>query len=36
PLSKKIAIADYVIDNNGRKNDTRKQVKKIWEEMKNG
>lgn len=36
PLSKKIAIADYVIDNNGKKNDTRRQVKKIWEEMKNG
>jgi len=36
PLSKKIAIADYVIDNNGRKNDTRRQVKKIWEEIKNG
>jgi len=36
PLSKKIAIADYVIDNNGKKNDTRRQVKKIWEEIKNG
>ena len=36
PLSKKIAIADYVVDNNGRKNDTRRQVKKIWEEIKNG
>ena len=36
PLSKKIAIADYVIDNNRRKNDTRRQVKKIWEEIKNG
>ena len=36
PLSKKIAIADYVIDNNGTKNNTRRQVKKIWEEMKNG
>ena len=35
-LSKKIAIADYVIDNNGKKNDTRRQVKKIWEEIKNG
>ena len=36
PLSEKIALADYVIDNNGRRNDTRRQVKKIWEEMKNG
>jgi len=30
PLSEKIAVADYVIDNNGRLDRTRKQVKEIW------
>lgn len=36
PLNKKIQMADYVIDNEGRKNDIKKIVKKIWEEIENG
>ena len=35
PLSKKIAMADYVIDNNRGLRRTAAQVKKIWEEIKN-
>ena len=30
PLSEKIAAADYVIDNNGCLDETRKQVEQIW------
>ena len=33
PLSEKVARADYVIDNNGRLDETRKQVKEIWKEV---
>jgi len=33
PLSEKIALADYVIDNNGCLDETRKQVKQIWKEV---
>ncbi|MEA3328517.1 MAG: dephospho-CoA kinase [Candidatus Omnitrophota bacterium] len=36
PLSKKITMADYVIDNNKGLKNTASQVKKIWEEIKNG
>ncbi len=34
PLSKKIKMADHIIDNEGRKSDMKKMIKKIWEEMK--
>jgi dephospho-CoA kinase len=33
PLAKKIQMADYIVDNEGSKNDTKKVVKKIWEEI---
>lgn len=33
PLKKKIALADFVIDNNGSLEATERQVKKIWEEL---
>ncbi len=33
PLSEKIAAADYVIDNNGRLDETRKQVEEVWKEV---
>jgi dephospho-CoA kinase len=36
PQSKKIAMADYIIDNNGNIKNTASQVKKIWREVKNG
>jgi len=36
PLSKKIMMADFVIDNEGSKSDTQKTVKKMWEELKDG
>lgn len=36
PLNKKIRIADYTVDNNGTKQDTKKQVRKIWQELKKG
>jgi len=32
-LSKKIQMADYVIDNEASKSDTKKAVKKIWKEI---
>ena len=33
PLSKKIKLADYVINNNGTIKQTKKQVRKIWHEL---
>ena len=36
PLNRKIRMADYVVDNNGTKEDTKKQVRKIWQELKKG
>lgn len=33
PLSKKIAQADFVVDNSGSLKETRRQVKKIWERI---
>ncbi|MBU1887896.1 MAG: dephospho-CoA kinase [Candidatus Omnitrophica bacterium] len=33
PLKKKLAFADFVIDNGGSKNETRTQVKKIWKQL---
>jgi len=34
PLSKKIKMADFVIDNNDTMKETRKQVDQIWREIK--
>lgn len=34
PLSKKIRMADYVINNGGTLQETRKQVDKIWRKIK--
>ena len=34
PLNRKIRMADYVVDNNGTKEDAKKQVRKIWQELK--
>lgn len=36
PLSAKIKIADYVIDNNGTKIKTKKQVLSIWKQLRKG
>lgn len=36
PLNKKIRMADYTVDNNGTKEDTKKQVEKIWKELRRG
>jgi len=33
PLKRKMAMADHVIENSGTKSETRKQVRKLWEEM---
>lgn len=33
-LNKKIRMADYVVDNDGTKEKTKKQVRKIWQELK--
>jgi len=33
PLKEKIRLADYVIDNNGTLQNTRKQVKNIWKQL---
>lgn len=34
PLEKKVCFADFVIDNNGAKKETERQVKKIWEKIR--
>jgi dephospho-CoA kinase len=34
PLSAKVRMADFVIDNNGAVQDTRKQVKMVWNSLK--
>jgi dephospho-CoA kinase len=36
PLEAKIKRADIVIDNDGARKDTKKQVTKIWQELKKG
>jgi dephospho-CoA kinase len=33
PLQKKVARADYVVDNNGKLKSTQEQVKNIWEKL---
>ncbi|MDP3804801.1 MAG: dephospho-CoA kinase, partial [Candidatus Omnitrophota bacterium] len=33
PLEKKVKLADFVVDNDGAKSNTRKQVEKIWKEI---
>ncbi len=33
PLKRKMAMADYVVENSRAKLETRKQVRKLWEEM---
>ena len=35
PLADKVARADYVVDNGGRRRLTERQVKNIWAELKN-
>jgi dephospho-CoA kinase len=35
PLADKVARADYVVDNGGELQNTRRQVKNIWAELKN-
>jgi len=35
PLKEKQALADYVVDNRGTLRNTRRQVEKIWRELKN-
>jgi len=34
PLEKKIQLADFIIDNNGTINNTKRQVKRIFEKLK--
>ena len=36
PLNKKVRMADYTVNNNGTKEDTKKQVRKLWQELKKG
>ena len=36
PLERKIAVADYVVDNEGTLGDTRRQVDTIWEDLIHG
>ena len=35
PLADKVARADYVVDNGGRRRPTARQVKNIWSDLKN-
>jgi dephospho-CoA kinase len=34
PIDEKLGYADFVIHNEGSLEDTRKQVEKVWEELK--
>jgi len=34
PLAEKIAVADYVIDNDGSLDDTKRQVREVWGELR--
>ena len=34
PLKKKLALADFIIDNSGSRNETKAQVEKIWKTMR--
>ena len=34
PLKKKIAYADFVVDNSKNKSDTYKQVKHFWDHLR--
>jgi dephospho-CoA kinase len=36
PLNRKIRMADYTVNNDGTKEATKKQVRKIWRELKKG
>ncbi len=36
PLKRKIRYADYVVDNNGTKEATKEQIRKIWRQLKKG
>jgi len=36
PLSKKIRMADYIVDNEGSRENVKKTIKKIWEDIKSG
>lgn len=36
PLGQKICMADYVVDNDGAKSRTEKQVREIWQHIKKG
>lgn len=36
PQDEKISLADFVIDNSGRRSQTEKQVRKIWDEVNTG
>ena len=36
PLKKKLALADFIIDNNGSKKETLIQVRKIWKTLRGG
>jgi len=36
PLKKKLALADFIIDNSGSKKETNVQVEKIWKTMRSG
>jgi dephospho-CoA kinase len=33
PMRRKVGAADHVIDNDGTKSDTRRQVRKVWKEI---
>ena len=36
PLAQKVAAADYVIDNDGFLDETRRQVRSLWDELRGG
>ena len=36
PIDEKLEYSDFVIHNEGTLEDTRRQVEKVWEELKKG
>jgi len=36
PLAQKVAAADYVIDNDGSLDETKRQVRSLWDELRGG
>jgi len=36
PLAKKLAVADHIVDNGGSLDETKRQVRSLWDELRRG